>query len=233
MTKELYEDMGAGYYDKVATSGNPVQVYWHANRFAKIISKIKINENTKILDIGCGPGTLLAKIKPVYKLAVGIDFDEKQISFARKKFNNRKNIKWIYGDVTKLNIKNKFDYIICSELIEHIEPSKADKLMTSINHLLSQDGKLILTTPNYRSLWPMTEWFVNRLGKVDYSKQHINKLNIESAKRVLKKNGFKIEKLETFYIISPFLAFISTNLSKILQNVEKNSVSIFGIRNNN
>ena len=227
MTKQFYEKMESGYYHKVFTSSNPVQRYWHSGRFAKILGKLNLNENTKILDLGCGPGTLLSLIKGKYALAVGIDFDKKQIDFAKSNFNN-KNITWLCGDVTKLDIKDKFDYIICSEVIEHVPPKEADKLLHTIRGLLKSSGTAILTTPNYGSLWPIIEWFVNKLGDVDYSEQHVNKLDIRKFEYSLRRNKFEINHVETFYIISPFLSFISFKFARFIQVFEEKLLPKFG-----
>jgi len=222
MTKELYEEMQEGYYDKAYREGSSVQKYWNTNRFKKIIDKIVKLKPKNIIDIGCGPGTLLSLIpKRVYSKATGIDFDKKQTSFSKKKFKNNKKIKWISGDVTKLKTKQKYDCIISSEVIEHIEPEKSSDLLKAMNKLLRKNGTLIITTPNYRSLWPIIEWFVNRLGDVDYSEQHINKLNIKTLSDQLKNNKFIIKEAKTFYIISPFLSVISPKLSRFIQKIEE------------
>jgi 2-polyprenyl-3-methyl-5-hydroxy-6-metoxy-1,4-benzoquinol methylase len=220
MSKELYEKMEAGYYHKVFLGKNPVQRYWHEHKFNKIIDKIKFGKNIRILDLGCGPGTLLSLIKKPFKTAYGVDFDEKQINFAKKNFKNNK-IKWIHGDITKLNSREKFTYIISSEVIEHISYKDTRKMLLSAKKYLAEDGTLILTTPNYESFWPVIEWFVNRLGKVNYKEQHINKLNAKKLETLLKECGFKIKKIQTFYIIAPFLSFISKRFAEWIQKIEE------------
>ena len=218
--KKLYKNIESGYYHKAYSGGNPVQRYWHTERFKKIIHQV--NPKKKILlDLGCGPGTLLSQIPQTYTKVIGIDFDEKQIDFAKKEFKNYKRITWIAGDVNKIHFKEKFDYILCSEVIEHLKPEHADRLLRLCYELLKKDGKLILTTPNYRSFWPLIEKAVNFFGKVDYSEQHINKMNRASLKSALLKNKFKVDKLETFYIAAPFTSVISYGFAKKLQKAEE------------
>ena len=40
---------------------------------------------------------------------------------------------------------------------------------------LRPGGRLVLTTPDYGSAWPLVERVVDRLGDVEYYVQHVNK----------------------------------------------------------
>ena len=53
--------------------------------------------------------------------------------------------------------------------------SDAARLFAEVRGLLAADGILVVTTPNYRSLWPIIEWGVNRVSPVSYEQQHVNK----------------------------------------------------------
>ena len=80
------------------------------------VMKEIIPQNSKILEIGCGTGHLIAALKPSY--GVGIDISEKMIDEAKTDF---KNIDFIHGDIENANIfqniKSDFDYIIISDTI--------------------------------------------------------------------------------------------------------------------
>jgi 2-polyprenyl-3-methyl-5-hydroxy-6-metoxy-1,4-benzoquinol methylase len=103
----------------------------------------------RILDIGCGEGTLAMLLKNIYKEQihiVGCDISEEALKIARP----------FYDDVFQLDIENdsikiklgdiKFDHIICLEILEHLlYPSKVLKTCTD---LLTSDGTMILSFPN-------------------------------------------------------------------------------------
>ena len=48
-------------------------------------------------------------------------------------------------------------------------------------------GRLLVTTPNYHSLWPVMEWIVDRSNKAPQmaGEQHISKFNPASLRRLL------------------------------------------------
>lgn len=47
---------------------------------------------------------------------------------------------------------NFFDFIICSEVLEHLIPARITHMFSEFNRILKREGKLILTTPNIASL---------------------------------------------------------------------------------
>ena len=82
--------------------------------------------------------------------------------------------------------------------------------------VLKKNGNIYLSTPNYFSLWPLLELILNQISPVNYKHEHINKFNKRRLAEVMKKNGFEIVQLESFILLSPFLALISFNFSKLM-----------------
>jgi len=77
----------------------------------------------RVLDIGCGTGEYVIAAGRRYPEMeiVGIDFSSSAIEIANKmlkKEKNKNNIKFICEDFFNYESKEKFDYIICSGLIE-------------------------------------------------------------------------------------------------------------------
>jgi len=79
-----------------------------------------IDENDVVLDIGCSNGALSYDIAKKAKKVVGIDLNEKNISFAKERYS-KENIEYIWGDALKDLPDEKFDVIIMSNVLEHIE----------------------------------------------------------------------------------------------------------------
>ena len=83
--------------------------------------------NTKRLDIliaGCGSdqAAILAKCNPNHSF-VGIDLSENSLKHEKKliKENNIENLKLYHDDFRSVKFKNKFDYIISSGVIHHLD----------------------------------------------------------------------------------------------------------------
>jgi len=80
----------------------------------------EIEKDSKVLDIGCGYGSLTFDIAEKAQSVFAIDINENLIKKAIRRFN-RDNIKYIINDATKYNFNETFYYIILSNVLEHIK----------------------------------------------------------------------------------------------------------------
>jgi ubiquinone/menaquinone biosynthesis C-methylase UbiE len=103
-----------------------------------------IPEGSRVLEIGCGTAELLNAVKPAY--GVGVDFSENMIDIARKRFPS---LKFYVQDAEDLQLEEKFDYIIMSDLVSALwDVRKAFKDLWKVSH---RRTKVIISYHNY--LW--------------------------------------------------------------------------------
>ena len=81
---------------------------------------INIENNSKVLDIGCGNGIVAYLLSKKVKSVIACDINKKSLKIAKNRFA-RHNIKFLIADATKYNFKEVFDYVILSNVLEHIE----------------------------------------------------------------------------------------------------------------
>ena len=204
-----YEHINSGYYDIVYKKKGGIQKGWHVLKFNFV--KKQINQKAVHLDVGCGPGTFIGMLKS--KICKGLDISKKQINFAKKTYQTL-NKKFYLIKNNKFPFKsNYFDSISIIELIEHLDRQSINKIISESFRVLKKNGLIIITTPNYNSLWPMLEMLVNKFLKVNYEEQHITKLNRKKLNKLISKRKFKIIKVNSFMHIAPFIAFFSYKLS--------------------
>lgn len=103
------------------------------------------NPNAKVLDVGCGNGNNSRQIASLGFEVMGIDISQVTIDEANR-LNEYPNLSFKSIAAEELSINNKFDAIICCEVVEHLhEPSVVIKTLTK---LLTKEGVLIVTVPN-------------------------------------------------------------------------------------
>jgi 2-polyprenyl-3-methyl-5-hydroxy-6-metoxy-1,4-benzoquinol methylase len=104
---------------------------------------IKPEDGMYILDVGCGPGSLLEHI---YKDVVyyGFDFEESYIQKAQEKYGTRG--KFFCEDVTNFEFKGneKFDRILILSVLHHLEDEQVHKILSVLTKLLKPDGYLLV-----------------------------------------------------------------------------------------
>ena len=107
-----------------------------------------VKKNSKILDLGCGPGYLTKYLNAKYYL--GIDNSEKYISLAKKKYE-RKNLKFIKKDIINLNYSgyNRFNYVTIIGTLHHLSDYEIKKLIKNLSKLPKKTK--IITFDGYRS----------------------------------------------------------------------------------
>lgn len=105
-------------------------------------------KNIKILDIGCGRGNISLPLASIGYQVLGIDLNKESIEEINKN-NKFTNAEFRVQNATTLSTDEKYDFIIASEVIEHIE--EPENLLISLKKILKEKGFLILTVPNGKS----------------------------------------------------------------------------------
>jgi ubiquinone/menaquinone biosynthesis C-methylase UbiE len=205
-----YDSIPVGFYDQVFQRNRGIQCKWHHHKFRRIVQEIGHVSNH--LDFGCGPGTLIHLLPPGIS-AVGVDIAASQLSYANQNYAGPGK-EFIKIDSPHLPFADQtFDSISCVEVVEHLELRLTREILAEFIRVLKPEGKLIVTTPNYGSLWPLIEVMVNRFSDVSYEEQHITKFKRGNLQTLLKESGFSQISMTTFMSISPFLAGINWSLA--------------------
>ena len=150
-SKKSLEDYRVDYlYHNVTEVMNQVlRIKLIKNYFGKYLK----SSGNKVLDLACGNANDIINLNKIFgkKIIkfVGVDLGKKTIK--QLNYLNIKNCKFVNGDVENIDLKEKFDIVLSSEVAEHLEDFDAH-LRVIKNHL-KPDGHLILSTPNGKYLF--------------------------------------------------------------------------------
>ncbi len=116
-------------------------------RFNYILKKINLKNKT-ILDIGCGIGLLSEKLALHGGLVTGIDKSDLLIKLAFKNSRCKKlNISYLCCDFLSIqNFYFKFDIIICTEVLEHLDDVFA--LFKFLDTVSKKDTRIFISSLN-------------------------------------------------------------------------------------
>lgn len=161
-----------------------------------LLMKSKIN--AKVLDAGCGTGSLtcfLAKTRPE-NFIVGTDFSEKSCKLAHARAKSLYECRFVVADLAFLPFgDSSFDFIILSEVIEHILPEERELVMKELRRVIAPSGCLFLTSPNGMHVFFLLRKFLDSVSKgcLRITDQIYDKpLPPHSLVRLLKISGWKI-----------------------------------------
>jgi 2-polyprenyl-3-methyl-5-hydroxy-6-metoxy-1,4-benzoquinol methylase len=218
------KDIPAGFYDEIHQRRAGVRFFWHDLKFRAVAGHL--DGVAKVLDIGCGPGTFIGNYLDGVE-CLGIDFSAPQIGYANRRYGTSGHR---FSTQALSSLDERFDAITMIELIEHLPPADARRLLAEARDLVSPTGRLVVTTPNYRSLWPLIEWGVNRASRVGYERQHINKYDRRRLAAELAGVGYRDVTVGTAVGLAPFAAVLGRRPARWLDAVER-SVGHLGCGN--
>ncbi|MFX1384251.1 MAG: class I SAM-dependent methyltransferase [Promethearchaeota archaeon] len=145
-----------------------------------------IEEGSRILDVGCGIGFVSYKLAKKAKFVYGIDNNKQAIEYAVR-YHSRDNIQYILGDILSHNFKEKFDYVILSNVLEHIKDRY--QFLTVLKNLTKN---FLIRVPMINRSWlPI---YMKNLG-FDYrlDSQHYIEYTLETFKEEIDKVGLIIK----------------------------------------
>jgi len=125
---------------------------WHfkgrRNYDKKLVEGIKQqfpDRGTEILDFGSGAGQVSYMLAKEKYIVSACDYNKKSLDFISHRFTKRRQkIKVIPMPIHK-DFKNKYDIILCFDVLEHIPDDKFDETIALIKSLLKPGGKIMAT----------------------------------------------------------------------------------------
>ncbi len=104
----------------------------------KLISELNLFGNEKILDLGCGNGTLTANLADLVPngSVLGIDASQGMLDVAR--YKKRDNLTFKLMDINKLELSGKYDVIFSNATLHWIKDHQS--LWKNVKNLLSEQG---------------------------------------------------------------------------------------------
>ena len=105
-----------------------------------LFSKLILDENDTVLDVGCGEGSITIPIAKKVKKVIGIDSSPKMLEFLKKRAedNEISNIESILMPIEDISYSEigDVDVVICSRSLNGIIP--IDKVLTELNKIANK-----------------------------------------------------------------------------------------------
>jgi SAM-dependent methyltransferase len=133
-----------------------------------IARRIGLTPGSKVLDVGCGTGAMLASLAQQYD-AYGTDTSPLAIEFCRQR--NLEHAFHCTLDTFPFP-DMKFDLVLLLDVIEHVDDDAG--LVVQAARYLKQGGHLLITVPAYQFLW-------SRHDVVNYHKRRYTRTRLRKV----------------------------------------------------
>jgi SAM-dependent methyltransferase len=213
-----YETISGGYYDDVCRRGRGIQSKWHHLKFRRVIEEME--GHRRHLDVGCGPGTLIGLLDHRF-ISTGIDICTAEIDYARRAYESESKRFFAVPAHALPDECRDYDVATIIEVIEHLAPAELDDVLRTMIGRLRLGGKLVVTTPNVRSPWPLVEMLVDRLGELNYAPQHINRFTPRRLHQLLEDLALDDVRVRPYLAFAPFTAPLGWRVADMFAKAER------------
>lgn len=185
---------------KVYYQNKPVCFRMSGDRGGKIFPLLRKLRKLVVLDAGCASGYVGGFVRKNGNYVIGIDGTRRDILVARKSLDEAYVFDLEKDDRKKF--RNRFDYIIFSEVIEHLfEPEKVLKKLVG---WLKPGGYILITTPNIVHIYYRWNFLLGRFNyKEDtvINRSHVHFFTYDSIKELI--DSVKLKIINENHLIFP------------------------------
>jgi 2-polyprenyl-3-methyl-5-hydroxy-6-metoxy-1,4-benzoquinol methylase len=214
-------EISGDYQARALRSDRAAQRFWHEAKF-RLIERLGLPaKNERVLDAGCGSGTISDFLSRYAGQVVGIDSNPAAVTYAAKAYP-ASNLQFKLGQFDDLKNEQPFDRIYCIEVIEHLYENQVADIFSLFRKVTNPGASLFLTTPNYHSLWPVIEQLLDAFGLVPQldEVQHVTHFTKSKLHAVCSQAGWTVEQIGSFNGVAPFLAPLSYPLALAVERAE-------------
>ena len=159
-----------------------------------LLEFIPVNDTQKILDLGCGTGTLTAKLAQQCEVVLGVDASPEMIAKAREAYPD---LDFEVMDALALPFEHDWD-VVFSNAVFHWIPDH-DQLLKKIQRALKPGGDLVCEFGGHANISLIEGAFSDTLQEMGGT--YCSKFNfptVAAFSALLDKNGFSIVKVYDF-----------------------------------
>ncbi|SRR5216683_4298475 len=113
---------------------------WAGQRFIRNVASTTDLPRARVLELGCGLGSVAAELHRRGASVTGVDFSLGMISRARQLHGEPHGLNFVESEISSLDLEFQFDLICGIAFLHEIDQSQYSSLIASIDRLLAPGG---------------------------------------------------------------------------------------------
>jgi cyclopropane fatty-acyl-phospholipid synthase-like methyltransferase len=198
-----YFDLEKNQFMHIETGNLPVNIQ---KELDPIITKLKENNISEVVDFGCGTGKLTIELLKNHFHVLAVDISNNSLTRFKKyakKLGIRKRLK------TANYIREETDAIVGIDVLHHIN---INKYFRHFHSKLKQKGMIIFLEPNcFNFCW----YIFNTYKKIWFVEKGIFQCSYYNFIRLLKRNGYGKIKISGYGLLPPRIFNTLPQLEKL------------------
>ncbi|MBI2722013.1 MAG: methyltransferase domain-containing protein [Bacteroidetes bacterium] len=223
-SKQQVEDFYNTYKDKQKKIGVNIR----HRTILKNLKSVGLKANSKVIEIGCGIGTvsgLIIKSIPSGSFT-GVDISSESVEMARK-LNPAKHAEFLVSDMSKFIHKTKFDFVVLPDVLEHIPVEQHDNLFKVLNEITTKEATVLINIPEPNCLNWIRKHHPDKLQIIDQS------LSMQDLLNNSYPHGFKLFSMNSYSLqyVQPDYTCIVLKKNMVIDHYVRKSKVKLGVEN--
>ena len=179
-SRTSYREARSAFWNRIAANPKTFGSGYYHKRLTEVFQFL-VSPESRVLELGCGEGDLLAAIEPSH--GVGVDFSKVTLETARSR---HPDLTFIHADAHDIDLHETFDVVIISDLVN--DAFDVQQLLEVARNHCHPDTRLIVNT--FNRLWQGSIALARRL-KLAQPMLKQNWLSVGDVDNLVQITGFE------------------------------------------
>lgn len=208
ISKAKYTQKRIQHWNKVAELFPPDKARYYHRRIEEIY-RFLVPSKQKVLELGCGSGSLLSALEPDF--GVGVDFSKKMIARA---LHVHTHLRFVCADSHNVSFSSFFDVIIMNDLLNDVWD--VQQIFNNISKFCHADTRVVLNV--FSRLWQPALDVTRNMGWATPLLRQ-NWLTPEDLKHLMHLEGFEVIKQFSDILLPVEVPVLSSLCNKFLSKL--------------
>ena len=178
---------------------------FHQYRVRNVLELLAPSPGDRVVDLGCGWGTVTFALADRVTEAIGVDYSEKSVALCNQRLGREPhaNLRFLHADARATGLPaGAFDAVVAADLYEHLYPEDAKVVTYEAFRLLRKGGRFAIWTPHRGHA---LEILKNNGILLKPDPSHVDYKSMETLTGQLSDAGFSVSR--SFYAPSHLRVF--------------------------